>query len=294
MDDVRQFGDRLRYEPSSRDVADLCESEISAQLAVFGQAIRLQRDLARVVEAEIIPRLMLAHRIEQVPDPTDVLPSEAQIAAFTALMLDPAGDDVEGRLAELLASGLGTDSLLLDLLAPTARHLGILWEEDLCDFVEVTRAMGRLQRIMREITGRFRSEPAAPPVNRKILLLPCPGDSHRFGLTLVEQFFREAGWSVTSTVTQPEMDGLRCVREEWFDVVGLSLACEALLPAMTETVAALRRNSRNDALRVLVGGPAFAANPDSFRRVGADASAGDARMALSVAECLLDLPVRPC
>jgi methanogenic corrinoid protein MtbC1 len=294
MDDVSQFGDRLRYEPSSRDVADLCESRISAQLAVFGQAIRLQRDLARVVESEIIPRLMLAHRIEPAPEPTDVLPSEEQIAAFTALMLDPAGDDVEGRLAELLATGLGTDSLLLDLLAPTARHLGTLWEEDLCDFVEVTRAMGRLQRIMREITSRFRSEPVAPAVNRKILLLPCPGDSHRFGLTLVEQFFREAGWSVTSTITQPETDTLRCIQEEWFDVVGLSLASETLLPTMTETVAALRRNSRNEALRVLVGGPAFAANPDSFRRVGADASAGDARTALSVAECLLDLPVRPC
>ncbi|MGU3360134.1 B12-binding domain-containing protein [Methylobacterium sp. M6A4_1b] len=284
----------MRYEPSSRDVADLCEAGISAQLAVFGQAIRLQRDLARVVESEIIPRLMLAHRVEPAPEPTDVLPNEEQIAAFTALMLDPAGDDLEARLADLLASGLGTDSLLLDLLAPTARHLGTLWEEDLCDFVEVTRAMGRLQRIMREVTSRFRNEPEAPPVDRKILLLPCPGDSHRFGLTVVEQFFREAGWSVTCTVSQPEEDSLRCVREEWFDIVGLSLACETLFPAMTETVAALRRNSRNDALRVMVGGPAFAANPDSFRRVGADASAGDARSALSVAECLLDLPVRPC
>ncbi|WP_243214305.1 MULTISPECIES: cobalamin B12-binding domain-containing protein [Methylobacterium] len=284
----------MRYEPSSRDVADLCEAGISAQLAVFGQAIRLQRDLARVVESEIIPRLMLAHRIEPAPAPTDVLPSEEQIAAFTALMLDPAGDDLENRLADLLASGLGTDSLLLDLLAPTARHLGTLWEEDLCDFVEVTRAMGRLQRIMREVTSRFRNEPEAPPVNRKILLLPCPGDSHRFGLTVVEQFFREAGWSVTCTVSQPEEDSLRCIREEWFDIVGLSLACETLFPTMIETVAALRRNSRNDALRVMVGGPAFAANPDSFRRVGADASAGDARSALSVAECLLDLPVRPC
>lgn len=294
MDDVRQFADRLRYEPSSRDVADLCEAGVTAQLAVFGEAIRLQRDLARVVEAEIIPRLMLAHRIEPAPEPTEVLPSAEQIAAFTTLMLDPAGDDVESRLAELLASGLGTDSLLLDLMAPTARHLGTLWEEDLCDFVEVTRAMGRLQRIMREVTSRFRSEAEAPAVNRKILLLPCPGDSHRFGLTVVEQFFREAGWSVTCTLTQPDEDALRCIREEWFDIVGLSLACETLLPTMTETVTALRRASRNAALRVVVGGPAFMDDPDSFRRVGADASAGDARTALSVAECLLDLPVRPC
>ncbi|WP_247635439.1 cobalamin B12-binding domain-containing protein [Methylobacterium sp. 37f] len=294
MDDVRQFGDCLRYEPTGRDVSDLYDAGIGAQLAVFGQAMRLQRDLARVVETEIIPRLMLAHQIEPPLQTSNILPDAVQIAAFTALMLAPAGDDLESRLTELLATGLGPESLLLDLLAPTARHLGTLWEDDLCDFVEVTRAMGRLQRIMREMISRFGGEPTVVRSHRRILLLPCPGDSHRFGLTVVERFFREAGWSVTCTAAEPDDVSLRRIREGWFDIVGLSLACETLFPRMTETVAALRRHSRNAAVRVMVGGPAFATDPESFRCVGADASAGDARHAVSVAECLLDLSPIPC
>ncbi|MCJ2034271.1 B12-binding domain-containing protein [Methylobacterium sp. J-068] len=222
------------------------------------------------------------------------MPDAEQVAAFTDLMLAPAGDDLDARIAALLASGLATDSLLLDLLAPTARHLGTLWEEDLCDFVEVTRAMGRLQRIMREVVHRFGVEPVEPREGRRILLLPCPGEAHSFGLTVVERFFREAGWDVTCTASEPSHDTLARVRNDWFDVVGLSLACDVLMSRMTETVAALRRDSRNPALRVMVGGPAFTANPEGCRQVGADAAASDARQALCIAESLLDLSVIPC
>lgn len=294
MDDVRQFGECLRYEPSNRELAQFSDCGIDAVIADFSRKLHLQEDLARVVEAEIIPRLMLAHRPERGTRAGDVLPDVEQIAAFTALMLAPAGDDLDGRLAELLTTGLAPDSLLLDLLAPTARQLGTLWEEDICDFVEVTRAMGRLQRIMHEITRRFGGEAREPRGDHRILLMPCPGEAHSFGLALVERFFHEAGWSVTSTAPEQDDDLCACVRGGWFDVVGLSLACEVLLPRMAETVAALRRHSRNPAIRVMVGGPAFTANPDGVRQVGADATAGDARTALCVAERLLDLPARPC
>lgn len=293
MDDVRQLGECLRYEPSGRDMADFRDTDILAKLTVFGRGMNLRDDLARVVEAEIIPKLMLAHRQDATPQFCNILPNADQVEAFTDLMLAPAGDDLDTRIAELLESGLSPDSLLLDLLAPTARHLGILWEEDLCDFVEVTRAMGRLQRVMHEIGRRF-DAPRVPRHGRRILLLPCPGDSHSFGLTVVERFFHEAGWTVTSTAAQPNGDVLKRVRDAWFDIIGLSLACEHLIPRLAETVTALRRNSRNAAVRIMVGGPAILANPVYSKQVGADASAGDARDALSIAESLLDLPARPC
>lgn len=294
MDDVRSFGDCLRYESPHRDVIDLREFGIGAQIAEFSRSLRLQDDLARVVEAEIIPRLMLAHRAEVSPPACNILPSPEQVAAFASLMLEPAGDDLDARLTGILASGLSPDSLLLDLLAPTARHLGTLWEEDLCDFVEVTRAMGRLQRLLREINRRFGAEPACPREGRRILLLPCPGESHSFGLTIVERFFRDAGWDVTCMAAQTENELFARVRDGGFDVVGLSLACEVLLSRMAEIIAAVRRHSRNPAIRVIVGGPAFTADPTAVGRVGADAGTGNAHQALNIAESLLDLPARPC
>ncbi len=294
MDDVRQFGECLRYEPSIQDLGDFNAFGAGARIADFAQGRQVQEDLARIVQAEIIPRLMLAHRPGPEPQIGDILPDADQIATFSALILAPAGEDLDLRIAELLASGLAPDSLLLDLLAPTARHLGILWEEDLCDFVEVTRAMGRLQRIMHEITGRFGGEPQKHRDGRSILLLPCPGDSHSFGLAVVERFFHEAGWTVACRIAEGDHGLHARVRDDWFDVVGFSLACEVLLPRLAETVTAIRRHSRNPDVRVMVGGPTFLADPERVRQVGADASARDARHALCVAESLLDLPVIPC
>ena len=294
MDEMRQSSEGFAYEGAGGDVADLCRSSLEAKLDLVARGAHWGHDLARLVEAEIIPRLMIVHRPESRTESEIILPTPEQIETFTGLMLAPAGDAVEARIAALIGEGLTPESLLLDLLAPTARHLGVLWEEDLCDFTEVTVAMGRLQRIMHEVTRRFGGETPQHRHGRSILLLPCPGEMHSFGLAVVEQFFRDAGWDVTSTVRDPGGDPLVRVRTTWFDVIGLSLACETLLPNLADVVTGLRRHSQNRGVRVMVGGPAFTADPDSCKCVGADATAGDARHAISIAESLLDLPARPC
>lgn len=295
MDDLRQHRDpssfddhALRDEPGSRD------DESFSRLLDVERFNRWNGDLAGIVEAEIIPRMMLALRSEVVPDPTRSLtPTPDEIAAFAELVLSPDGDDSGSRIAELMADGLSLESLLLDLLAPTAKHLGVLWEEDLFDFTEITIAMGRLQRITRDVMVRF-GEPRGCGRDRSILLLPCPGESHCFGLTVLERLFRNAGWDVTCATPQHDPDSLWQARTEWFDVVGLSLGCETLLPTLTETVAELRRASRNPDIRVMVGGSIFNENPHYVARVGADATARDASQAIAIAERLLDLHARAC
>ncbi len=294
MDEMRQSAGDFAYEGSGGDVSDLCQASLESRLGLVARGAHWGHDLARLVEAEIIPRLMVVHRPEPQSGIGTILPTPEQVETFAGLMLAPSGDAVEARIAALIGEGLTPESLLLDLLAPTARHLGVLWEEDLCDFAEVTVAMGRLQRIMHEVTRRFGGETPQHRHGRSILLLPCPGEQHSFGLAVVEQFFRDAGWDVTSTVRDPGGDPLARVRTTWFDVIGLSLACDVLLPNLANMVASLRRHSQNRGVRVMVGGPVFTADPDSCKCVGADATAGDARHAISIAESLLDLPARPC
>lgn len=294
MDDVSRFGECFAHGRSSREEPSQFKAEAFLKHARVERPAHWHGDLAQVVEAEIIPRLMLAHRADPRTARPAILPTTAQIVAFTALVLSPGSEDVESEIAALVEDGLSLDSLLLDLLAPTARHLGVLWEEDLCDFAELTVAVGRLQRIMHDLTLRFGGEPAGHCHGRSILLLPCPGETHSFGLALIERFFREAGWDVTSVARDPDHDPLRLARAEWYDVIGLSVGCETLLPVLRQAVGDLRRVSRNQGVRVMVGGPILIDNPAYVGLVGADATAADARCAITVAESLLDLPARPC
>ncbi len=294
MDDVSSLRAASMFERSSSEVHLRRNNALYPDRPFQDRGRTWDRDLASVVEAEIIPRLMLAHRADPRSERPGILPTPDQIAEFAALVLAPDCEDVESRIVVLIEDGLALDSLLLDLLAPTARHLGHLWEEDLCDFAELTIAMGRLQRIMHDLTARFRSEPAPDPHGRSIFLMACPGETHSFGLSLIERFFLDAGWDVTSAAHELHPDPIRTARTGWFDVIGVSLGSETLLPALARMVAELRRASRNPSVRVMVGGPIFTENPDHSVLVGADATASDARVAISIAESLLDPRARPC
>ncbi|MEA1830693.1 cobalamin B12-binding domain-containing protein [Methylobacterium durans] len=298
MDDVRRFGGRVAAVRLAREIAAACEGEGLAQSGRREPVLRANGHLARVVEAEIIPRLMLAHAPRLSSGRGHARPgrkpSEAEIATFSDLILAPPCVEVEARIESLIADGLSLESLLLDLLAPTARHLGALWEEDVCDFADLTVAMGRLQRIMHDLSLRYAEESFDPLRGRSILLSPCPGETHIFGLSMLERFFRDAGWDVVGTALDAAENPLARASTEWFDVIGLSLHCEVHLPKLTEAVREIRRRSHNCDVRILVGGSIFVDNPGLASLVDADATAVDARAAVLVAESLLDLQARAC
>lgn len=241
----------------------------------------LHADLAQIIEGEILPRLVLAHQGDRRAPPGQS-PTPERVTAFAEALV--GGDPDEQWMRALLEEGLPLEGLLLDLFAPAARHLGRLWEEDEANFLDVAVALGRLQSLARALCARL--EGADVPANgRRVLLMPCPGETHLFNLALVASFFREAGWSVVLSGGADEDPAAR-VRAERFDLIGISLSCDVHLPVMTDLVATLRGASCNPGVRVIVGGPLFLRDPAHAATVGADATAQDGRSAVEVAEAL--------
>ena len=234
--------------------------------------------LARTIELEIIPRLMPAHRVAAEPAwRPAVLPravTEADIHQFAKLVLSHEEDVAVASVQTFLARGVSIERTFLDLLAPTARYLGHLWDEDLCNFTDVTVGLGRLQRVLRELSPALGLGVEHPAQGRRVLLLPSPGEQHTFGLVMVGEFFSRAGWNVTGGA-------------EWFDVLGFSLGAEVHLKALAGVISAVRDASCNRELAILVGGPIFASHPEFVGLVGADGMAADGREAPTLAEGLI-------
>ncbi|NJK90043.1 MAG: cobalamin B12-binding domain-containing protein [Myxococcales bacterium] len=86
--------------------------------------------------------------------------------------------------------------IFLDLLAPVARLLGDLWLIDLCTFTDVTIGLSRLQQLVRELAPAFEDGHDLRGFGHRALLAPAPGEQHTFGMHLVEEFLRRAGWDV--------------------------------------------------------------------------------------------------
>src|SRR6185437_15712510 len=97
-----------------------------------------------------------------------------------------------------------------------------LWETDATDFANVTIAVSRLQRIMRRLGERF-FEDANRGGDASILLTIIPGEQHSFGLSMVAEFFRRAGWNLCTGPFSSHQELTSLVHNHWFDIVGFSV-----------------------------------------------------------------------
>lgn len=246
--------------------------------------------LAQMVEGEIIPRLLMAHR-QPASAAVQCAPPNAiklDVAQFAALSLENDAYALLASMESQLALGVGVESLFIDLLAPAARQLGVWWEEDVCDFVDVTMGLWRLQEVAHEISARVPGAAESRRGDRSALFAAAPGSQHAFGALLVEEFFRRAGWSTWSAQNTSGSGIIDQAAGRWFDVVALTVSTEADLDTIAPFIAAVRAASRNTGVLIMVGGWVFNQNPSLAREIGADCTAPDARAAVQTAEQLLD------
>jgi methanogenic corrinoid protein MtbC1 len=277
-----------------QQVADSFDSEAGSGFTPATAAPGVARRhlvLARAIETVVIPRMVQAHR-SPVADgfaaaaAAGVLTADS-VLEFARLILGNEMPGAASYLAAMRARGAALETLYLDLLAPVARHLGALWEEDLCDFAQVTAGLWRLHQVLRDSSAGFDPEPRQFDLNHHALLVPAPAEQHTFGLAMVADFFRRAGWGVWSGAPESVSDLLAMVRDEWFAVVGFSVACGLRLEALEMAIRQVRRVSCNRTIGIMVGGPLFVAHPELVAQVGADATAADGRQAVLNAAALL-------
>lgn len=286
---------RERLEPPGRTPEETeCDDLVArmrqqAQTAA-GEASVAQNRITRLVqtlESDIIPRLVRAHRADDGPAaavPATVWPDLGDFARHCY-----AADEgtMHAAVHALRQAGCPVERLYLDLLAPAARELGRLWEEDLCDFTDVTVGVGRLQQLLRELSPSFGAEIDHPADGRRILLVPAPGEQHTLGVSKVSEFFWRAGWDVVGGVGGSGLDPVKAVQTEWFDILGLSAGHHARVDWLRDCIASARQLSRNRGLGVLVGGPLFIVQPEYISQVGCDAAVTEGQRGPECAEALL-------
>jgi methanogenic corrinoid protein MtbC1 len=143
-----------------------------------------------------------------------------------------------------------------------------------------------LQQVLRELSPAFGQSKVETSGNR-VLLLPGPGEQHTFGLVMVAEFFRRAGWDVGGGAWEAGADPVLMVKREWFDVVGFSLGNMEQLDDLAACIKSVRAAALNQSICVMVGGPLFLVNPEFVAYVNADAASTDGAQAPSLAASLV-------
>jgi methanogenic corrinoid protein MtbC1 len=252
------------------------------------------RTLLNVLDSEVIPRLVANGTLKALGgDAERELDAESRPCARDKLVEGLASLAASQKrkmamdlLSAVLDSGWPMRSVYLELLQPAARRLGEYWIEERCDFVEVSLGTAFLQRLMRELSTLHGNVDPVPGHHHRILLLPAPGEQHIFGISMLGEFFRNAGWDVCGGPRIEETEILQLVRQEQFDVIGFSAATERVLEPLAAQIDLIRRSSRADQLKIIAGGHAVSSDAIA-RQLGADATAGDAAQAVDAASLLV-------
>jgi len=247
-----------------------------------------KQKLAKIIATNIVPRLITLHGDASEAAPADADgPTPIEVATLAKMMIDPEIGSSSHYISELKARGLSIDCLFVNLLEPTARHLGKMWENDECDFIDVTLGVARLQQLL----SMFNASSSVPAFveKRRVCMMTIDDEKHSFGISMVEALLRAGGWRVHSERGAVLEQVPALVNTEWYAVAGLMIGSEERLDHLAAVVQAIRQHSRNRSIGIMVGGPPFAEHPELAARVGADATALDAPTAVLLAQKLFDI-----
>jgi len=282
---------------SRHGISDAVTPELRSGVGSMDSDARHAREdvrerLAEELETEIIPRLLLAHA--SIPkavfgkETLAAFEKSVQARELSRIAVEGDASAVIVYIDELVVSGTTLATILVDVLAGAARHMGRQWERDELDFVQVTIGVSHLQQAFRHLLVENPTAFAnGSSAGLSAVFVAAVDEQHTFGLIILEEVFRSRGWSVRSSIEFDYAQLMEVASHEPIDLVGFSLACESRLDQLTEQINTLRSASLSPDLVIIVGGNVFLDHPGLWKRIGADGSAPDYKRQLLVGEKLV-------
>ncbi len=214
-------------------------------------------NLLETIQAQVVPRLVLAHGHEEealavVPCPDARLPpSDEELDRFATLAANADLTSALGFVESIAKQGLTLETILLALVGGSARLLGAQWMEDTRSFTEVTVGLGTLQQV---VTVLGSSSIVSTYQRGLVVLCATPGEQHTLGLYLLGELFRRAGWGVHVNAAMDETELLALVAEERVDLVGLTISSAKLMPKLARLAASVKKASCHEETALMIGG----------------------------------------
>lgn len=209
--------------------------------------------LLEAIENEIVPRLILAHKVTTT-DTTSCqasrpAPTRDEINEFARMAVRHDLNGALGVVEAMCRDGLSLESVLLDLVSAAARVLGDDWLDDSRSFIEVGAGLGTLQQVVHTLSP---AHTPALPHRGAVLLVAAPGEQHTLGLYLLGELLRRAGFGVHIEPAMEPDDVVEFVLDAKPLMVGVSLSTDVRMSTAAELIRSI--HSCAPQLPVLVGG----------------------------------------
>jgi 5-methyltetrahydrofolate--homocysteine methyltransferase len=191
--------------------------------------------------------------------------------------------DVMTIVPELLEAGTDPVEMLEQALIPAMGVVGERFKKNEIFVPEMLVSARAMKEAMKTIEPILIEAGIKPEF--KAIIGTVEGDLHDIGKNLVATMWKGAGFDVVDLgVNVSPSAFLEAVKEHQPDLVGLSALLTTTMPAMRETVAAIRE-AGFDKVKILIGGAPVTA--DYAQEIGADGYSSDAASAVDAAKEVL-------
>lgn len=231
--------------------------------------------LNKTIESEIIPRLLMGHKLNSANDQAidqsnEMQVKQTEIVDFCQTLLDGPVEECFSYIDNMQRSGHSLISLYMNLIPASTRRLQELWENDENSFTEVTLALGRAQNLIHQLSPIFVNQGKFSDFQGSALLINAPGSQHTLGILMLGEFFKQAGWN-TAVEIEISSDELKDrIRLQAYDLVAISVSCEAQWDTMETLLGEIKQVSKNKGILTMVGGPVFDYKPELIKACSAD------------------------
>ena len=172
-----------------------------------------------------------------------------------------SGPAIEYALG-LLTSGLGSDQMILDVLAPTQREVGLRWQSGRWNVGQEHAA----STVVDGVLGAMEMQAPVTQTRGSAVVACVEGEYHSLPARMGVERLRLDGWGVTFLgANMPTGDLVSFLRRAQPDVVVLSCTFELCLPGAARSIAAVAELG----LPAVVAGAGFGETPRRAMLLGA-------------------------
>ena len=185
---------------------------------------------------------------------------------------------------QAMDAGISAREILGKGLLPAMEIIGEQFENEEVWFPELLMAANVMKAAVVLLEPEL-SKNKIPPIG-KYVIGAVEGDAHDIGKNIVKMMLEQNGWEVTDLGTDVPIEKFcSIIKEDSFDILGLSALLTITMPVMADVIKALRAAGLRDKVKIMVGGAPLT---QSFAdQIGADAYAKDAVEATRKAKSLI-------
>lgn len=206
------------------------------------------------------------------------------LAELYEAIVEGQATDAKNKVQEALDAGLDPATILNEGMIAAMREVGQRFETGKYYVPEMLISARAMKTGMALLEPRLKQ--AKVQSAGKVVAGTVKGDLHDIGKNLVCMMLQGAGFEIVDLGTNVTPEKFTAVvQKDGPSLVAMSALLTTTMPAMKDTIEALKRAGVRDQVKVIVGGAPV--TEEFAREIGADGFAQDASRAVTVAKTLV-------